>query len=103
MRRICKLIGKWVCALASWAFAMPAWGLQFRGQVTSQGWPVPGATVTVTQGTKKSSTVSDQGGLFAFSDLADGPVTIEIEMQGFSTIRDQLIVASGICLSASSN
>jgi uncharacterized GH25 family protein len=56
---------------------------EYRGQVTFGGFPVPGATVTATQGTKKVSVVSDQGGVYTFDDLADGPWKIEIEMQCF--------------------
>ncbi len=96
MHKTCRLICAFVCALAFFAFPTSASASQFRGQVTSYGWPVPGATVTVTQGTKKASTVSDQGGLFAFADLEDGPAMIAIAMQGFSTIEDQLIVAPGM-------
>ena len=40
----------------------------------------------MTQGTKTLTTVSDQGGLFTFTDLPDGPAKLEIEMQGFSTL-----------------
>jgi trimeric autotransporter adhesin len=66
---------------------MLATASEYHGQITFRGWPVPGATVTVTQGTKHTSTVTDQGGLFSFADLRDGPVKIEIEMQCFSTIE----------------
>ena len=96
MQQASRLICKLVCAVAFFAFPMRALASQFHGQVASRGWPVPGATVTVTQGTKKASTVSDQGGLFVFANLADGPATIEIEMQGFSTIEEKLIVAPGM-------
>jgi hypothetical protein len=96
MHPTCRLICSLVCALALFAFPGKASGLQFRGQVTAYGWPVPGATVTVTQGAKQASTVSDQGGSFGFGNLAEGPATIEIEMQGFATIKDKLIVAPGM-------
>ncbi len=55
--------------------------------------PLPGATVTVTQGTKKVSTVTDQGGLYTFPDLADGPGKIEIEMQCFSTVHAEMTIS----------
>jgi hypothetical protein len=53
---------------------------------------VPGATVTVTQGKKSVTTVSDQGGLFTFTDLVDGPARVEIEMQGFSTLAAEVTI-----------
>jgi hypothetical protein len=66
---------------------------EYRGQVTFGGFPVPGATVTATQGTKKVSVVSDQGGVYTFDDLADGPWKIEIEMQCFEKFAAQVAVA----------
>jgi hypothetical protein len=64
-----------------------------HGQVTFNGLPVPGATITVTQGTKKFSTVSDTDGSYAFPDLADGPWKISIEMPLFSPIHQSLTIA----------
>ena len=80
------------CTLAALALPALAAGSQYHGQVTFHGWPVPGATVTVTQGTKNVSTVSDQGGLFTFTDLVDGPARVEIEMQGFSTLAAEVTI-----------
>ena len=57
------------------------------------GLPVPGATVTVTQGAKRFETVTDLQGLYEFPDLADGPWKIQIEMRGFSTLKSQVTVA----------
>jgi hypothetical protein len=53
---------------------------------------VPGATVTVTQGAKRVTTVSDQGGLFTFTDLEDGPAKLTIEMLGFSTLAADVTI-----------
>jgi hypothetical protein len=85
-----------VCMLWVTAFASRAVASEYHGLVTFGGLPLPGATVTVTQGTKKLTTVSNQGGLYAFADLADGPATIEIEMQCFSTIRAEITVSPEI-------
>jgi hypothetical protein len=65
---------------------------QYRGQVTFGGYPVPGATVTATQGSKKVSVVSDAGGVYSFDDLAEGPWKIEIEMQLFAKLGAQVTV-----------
>jgi len=46
----------------------------------------------VTQGKKSVTTVSDQGGLFTFTDLVDGPARVEIEMQGFSTLAAEVTI-----------
>ena len=77
----------WLCA------STPVAASQYHGEATYQGWPVPGATVTLTQGTKKVSTVTDQGGLFTFADLTDGPAKIEIEMQCFSSLAADVTIA----------
>ena len=65
------------------------------GQVTFGGLPVPGATVTATQGDKQFVALTDTQGIFTIADLADGECTIRIEMLGFSAISQELRVAPG--------
>ena len=67
---------------------------EYHGQVTFAGLPVPGATVTATQNDKKFVAVTDQQGVFSFPDLTSGTWTIQVEMSGFSTIKDQVAVGS---------
>ena len=67
---------------------------EYHGNVSSGGFPVPGATVTATQGTKKVSVVSDSGGNYSFDDLADGQWKIEIEMQCFAKLDAEVTVAA---------
>ncbi len=81
------------CALACFAAPRLADASTYHGQITSGGLPVPGATITATQGDKKVSTVSDQGGLFNLPGLPDGPWKIKIEMQCFSTIDSDVTIA----------
>src|SRR5271163_3512987 len=88
-----KRVFSLVCMLALLAFPSLAAASDYHGQVTFGGLPLPGATVTVTQGTKKDTAISDQGGLFTFPDLADGPAKIEIEMQCFSTVHADITVS----------
>jgi len=83
-----------VCTLVGLAFPCLAVASEYRGQVTFAGLPLPGATVTATQGTKKITAVTDQGGLYAFPDLADGPWKIDVEMQCFSTVHAEVTVSS---------
>jgi len=71
-----------------------AWASEYHGQVTSGGFPVPGATVTATQGTKKISVVSDAGGVYSFDDLADGPWKIVIEMECFQKLEAEVTVSA---------
>ncbi len=63
-----------------------------HGEVTFGGLPVPGATVTATQGEKKITAVTDPRGAYSFPDLADGVWTIRVDMLGFSTIKDDITI-----------
>ena len=72
------------CAVAAWILAAaPAWAAELIGQVTFNGQPVPGATVTATKpsggqdGTEiKKVTASDPQGVYRFPDLAEGIWTV---------------------------
>ena len=67
---------------------------QHAGQVTFGGLPVPGVTVTATQGDTHLVTVTDPQGLYRFADLTDGVWTLRIEMRGFETISLDVTVAA---------
>src|SRR5919109_168826 len=64
--------------------------MEHHGQVMFGGVPVPGATVTVRQGEKTFGTITDQQGFYAFPELSEGTFTIQVEMSGFSTIRQEV-------------
>ena len=53
------------------------------GQIVFFGLPVPGATITATQGEKKMVSITDEHGIYKFSDLPDGVWTLEVQMTGF--------------------
>src|SRR5258708_178520 len=61
-----------------------------QGQVMFGGVPVPGATVTASQGEKKFVVITDLLGAYSFPDLAEGPFTVQVEMLGFSTIKQEI-------------
>ncbi len=82
-----------LCGLLFLYIIPAAWATEHHGQVFFGGVPVPGATVTVSQGSKRLTTVTDQQGLYAFPDLADGTWKIEIEMSGFATLKGEITVA----------
>ena len=89
-----------MCILASlgaW-LAAPRLALasEYRGQVTFSGLPVPGATITATQGNQKIVAISDQQGSYSFADLADGTWKIAVEMQCFSTIEQTVTIAPNV-------
>jgi trimeric autotransporter adhesin len=66
---------------------------EYHGQITFGGLPVPGASVTATQGTKKLTAITDQHGIYVFPELADGGWTIEVEKLCFSTVRQDIVIA----------
>jgi hypothetical protein len=69
---------------------------EYHGRVTFGGLPVPGATVSATQGSQKVVAVSDQQGYYSFADLADGTWKIQVEMQCFSTIEQTVTIAPNV-------
>ena len=69
---------------------------EYHGLVSFGGLPVPGATVTVTQGGKKFVTVTDTQGLYAFPSLADGAATVVVEMTGFSQIKQEVVITPDV-------
>ncbi len=86
------------CALQLAAFAClvaSAPASEYRGQVTFDGIPVPGATVTATAPAKKFAAITDLAGSYTFPDLADGAWSIEVQMMGFAPIRREVNVATG--------
>jgi len=66
---------------------------EYHGQVTFNGLPVPGVTVTARQGSKTVVAVSDDYGNYSFPDLPDGAWKIELTMTGFATLDQNVTVA----------
>ena len=69
-----------------------AMAAEYHGLVTFGGFPVPGATVTISQDGKKFVTVTDLQGLYTFPKLADGAATVVVEMTGFSSIKQNVVI-----------
>lgn len=90
LRSMKTLLG---CALLWLCASIASWASEYHGLVFFNGVPVPGATVTVTKGSKHFRTVTDRQGLYEFADLGDGVWKIEIEMSGFSTLDGDVTVA----------
>ena len=88
-----RLIRSFVLVLAWLALSVAAMASPYRGVVTYGGLPLPGATVTATQGTKTVTAVSGEDGSFAFDDLADGQWTIQVSMQCFAPDESDVTIA----------
>jgi Carboxypeptidase regulatory-like domain len=82
-----------VCALAFLAISSLANASENHGQVMFNGSPVPGATITATQGSRKFVAISNEDGSYAFPDLPDGTWKIKIAMTGFATIEQAVTVS----------
>jgi large subunit ribosomal protein L7/L12 len=56
--------------------------------------PVPGATVTATQGDKKLVAITDQDGIYSFPELADGVWSIQVDMLCFAPVKRDIGVSA---------
>lgn len=75
---------------AAWLAVFTLAGAEHRGVVKFGRVPVPGATVTASQGEKKLATTSDEQGVYRFADLSDGTWTIQVEMPCFAPIQEDV-------------
>jgi hypothetical protein len=75
--------------------AASAGAAEHHGQIVFNGFGVPGAVVTASRGEEKYSAITDAHGRYSFSELADGAWNIQIEMQAFSSIRQDVTIGPG--------
>jgi hypothetical protein len=79
-----------------WILLLTGGGLLAQsGFVRSAGQPIPGATVTATQGNTTVSTVTDQDGHYSFALLTPGQWTVSIDMFGFEPLKKEVAFSSG--------
>lgn len=69
------------------------WAAEYHGQVRYGGVPVPGATVTLTQGSTELSAVTDSQGLYEFPKIAEGNWKIKIELRGFASLSGNVTIS----------
>lgn len=72
--------------------AQRLWAAEYHGLVRYNGAPVPGAIVTLTQGTAKLSTVTDPQGLYEFPKIDEGSWKIKIELRGFAPLSGDVAI-----------
>ncbi|MGH9487949.1 MAG: carboxypeptidase regulatory-like domain-containing protein [Terriglobales bacterium] len=65
------------------------------GVVRGGGIPLPGATVSATQGKTRVTILSGNGGDFSFSGLAPGACVLRVTMPGFTPIEERITVPAG--------
>jgi hypothetical protein len=88
-----------LCGLILWLATFPfvssvLAASEHHGQVKFGGLPIPGVTVTATQGDKKLVTISDSQGMYSFADLPDGVWSFEIDMLCFVPIKQDVTIGS---------
>src|SRR5450759_1625440 len=71
----------------AWLTVTVLYATEHRGAVKFAGLPVPGATVTASQGNTKLVAITDQQGVYQFPDLANGIWTLQVEMLCFAPIK----------------
>ena len=64
----------------------------YYGQVAFGGVPVPGASVTATQGDLQLTTSTDEQGIFRIAEIADGVWIIRVEMRGFANLTREITI-----------
>ncbi len=82
-----------LAATALGAFALLA--SEHHGVVNLAGLPVPGATVTATKGDTKVTAITDGMGFYSFPELADGTWSVQVEMSGFTALKEEVTIGAG--------
>ena len=76
--------------LALWLNALPLWAGEIHGQVKFGGLPLPGATVSASQGDKNFVALADGNGNYSLPDLPEGVWKFKVEMLGFTPVTQDL-------------
>ena len=79
---------------ALWLNALPLWAAEVHGQVKFGGLPLPGATISASQGDKNFVAVSDPNGNYSIPDLPDGVWNFKVEMLGFTPVTQDVTAAT---------
>lgn len=90
MRKLLAVCG--VAGLLLLSLAVGAGASEYRGQVVFNGYGVPGALVTASQGGKRFGAITDAQGSYLFPDLSDGIWSVSIEMQAFSPMQRDVTI-----------
>ena len=88
------VLAAFIC-LYPWLIALPLSAAELKGQVKFGGLPVPGVTVSASQADHNFVAVTDQQGNYSIADLPDGVWTIQVEMLGFTPVKQDVTLAGG--------
>jgi trimeric autotransporter adhesin len=79
----------WLALIFAVASASAA---EYHGQVVFNGLGVPGVVVTASRGGQKLVTLTDAQGGYSFSELSDGAWNIQVDMQAFSSLQQDVTI-----------
>ena len=80
--------------MAAWLTIASLPAAELHGRVAFNGLPLPGATLTASQGDKKVTAVAGTDGMYSFPDLAEGAWSIQVEMQLFAAEKREVAVSA---------
>src|SRR5215469_5641514 len=88
----CRMSNRFLSLLAASLAALSLNATEHHGTVKSGGLPLPGVTITATQGDRKITTTTDERGFYSFPDLADGVWKLQIDMFGFVSLNEEVAI-----------
>jgi len=87
-------VAPWLVAIIVCASISALAQSDHTGKVTLTGVSIPGATVTAKQGDTTVATITDQGGVYKFTAMANGTWTVTVTMVGFETMTREVTLPS---------
>ena len=69
---------------------------EYHGEVAFGGLPLPGVTITATQGDKTLTTSTDERGQYSFADLPEGKWSLRVRKLGFSPVTRDVDPGDGL-------
>jgi hypothetical protein len=69
---------------------------EYHGEVKFAGLPLPGVTVTATQGGRMLAAATDPRGVYSFADLPEGQWSLRVEKLGFTTATQEVSVGGDL-------
>ncbi len=95
LKRYTRWVALWLVIIQS-GLVQTMWAAELQGQAKFGGLPLPGTTITATQGDKKVTAVADPLGNYRFPDLAEGTWKLQAEMLGFTPVTQDVNPSAGL-------
>ncbi|HEX2835337.1 MAG TPA: von Willebrand factor type A domain-containing protein [Thermoanaerobaculia bacterium] len=98
MKRVVVLLSFFTFALC----ALASLNCVLRGVISDGSGPLPGATVIISApGQADRTVVTDANGAFSVAGLAPGTYTVQASLEGFNTVRQQVVLQDAKTISVS--